>query len=367
MEFKTTFPTPERGTVTVPLVDVTAFRALLRGVPGVYEKRMLPKSFRFVPDKLFQLVKRPIVELPVELPASPLLDSDLAQIFKSKHRKLRVRDLFRYTVVHVSHKPSFLTGETLELAFCRLGAFRLQLFPKMSIPSSGIFNLLRVAKRVIGTDCNIHDTSVDTKNLKLGNRFGIVMLQRHMQIERVGSSIIGYRGRFDLPSKVVSIGWRHEERCFDPSFGRCYSSDTVDQVDCGDSLIVPHSCKRLAFWKRFAFDSFQSFASTISCSLDERRRKIRALTNKLVCGVMVIDLIPRLVIKSPSGGFVERLGICSHRIEESHPILIYQPKLESNRPKHIHIVGGYVIYTFRRCKHALLPTLKGGVSALLRR
>ena len=36
-------------------------------------------------------------------------------------------------------------------------------------------------------------------------------------------------GRFDLPSKVVSIGQRHEERCFDPSFGRCYSSDAVDQ------------------------------------------------------------------------------------------------------------------------------------------
>lgn len=367
MEFKSTFATSERRTFTVPLIDVPTLRALLRGVPGVYEKHVLPKGLSLVPKKLLELVKRPVVELEVELLTSSLLDSDLAQIFESKHRKIRVHDLLRYAMVHVSHKPSFLAGETLELAFCRLGAFRLQLSAKVSILSSSIFDLLRVVKRVIGADCNVHDTSIDTKHFELGYRFKIVMFKGHMQIERVGSSIIGYRGRFDLPSKVVSIGWRHEERCFDPSFGRCYSSDTVDQVDCGDSLIVPHSCKRLAFWKRFAFDSFQSFASTISCSLDERRRKIRALTNKLVCGVMVIDLIPRLVIKSPSGGFVERLGICSHRIEESHPILIYQPKLESNRPKHIHIVGGYVIYTFRRCKHALLPTLKGGVSALLRR
>jgi len=270
-------------------------------------------------------------------------------------------------MVHVSHKPSFLTGETLELAFCRLGAFGLQLFAKVSIPRSGIFNHLRVVKRVIGTDCNIHDTAIDTEHLKLGNRFGVVMFQRHMQIERVSSSIVRYRGRFDLPSKVVSIDRRYEERCFDPPPGGRDRSYTVDQIDCGDSLIVPHGCKRLAFWKRFVFDSFQSFASTISGSLDERRRKIRALTNKLVGGVVVIDLVPSPVIKSPSGGFVERLGISSHRIKESHPILICQPKLESDRSKHIHIVGGYVIYTFRRCKHALLPTLKDGVSALLRR
>lgn len=91
------------------------------------------------------------------------------------------------------------------------------------------------------------------------------------------------------------------------------------------------------------------------------------MTDKLVGGMMVIDFVPSPVIKSPSGGFVERLGISSHRIKESHPILICQPKLESDRSKHIHIVGGYVIYTFRRCKHALLPTLKDGVSALLRR
>lgn len=367
MELKSALTATESRTFTVSFVDVATVGTLLRGVPGVDKKCMLPKVLSFVPKELLKLVKRPVVELPVELLTSSLLDSDLAQVFESKHRKIRVRDLLRYAMVHVSHKPSFLASETLELAFCRLGAFRLQLFAKVSILSSGIFNLLRVVKRVIGADCNIHDTSIDPKNFEIRRWIGIVVFKRHVQIECVSSSIIGYRGRFDLPSKVVSIGQRHEERCFDPSFGRCYSSDAVDQVDCGDSLIVPHGCKWLAFWKRFAFDCFQSFASTISSSLDERRRKIRALTDKLVGGVMVIDLVPRLVLESPFGGFVERLVIGSHRIKESYPVLIYQPKLESNRSKHIHIVGGYVIYTFRRCKHALLPALKDGVSALLRR
>ncbi|KUK96198.1 MAG: hypothetical protein XE07_1310, partial [Methanothrix harundinacea] len=98
-----------------------------------------------------------------------------------KYRIIRVHDLFRYTVVHVSHKPSFLTGETLELEFCRLGAFRLQLFPKVSILGSGIFNLLRVVKRVIGTDCNIHDTSIDPNHLELSYGFGVVVFERHVR------------------------------------------------------------------------------------------------------------------------------------------------------------------------------------------
>lgn len=341
MEFKTTFPTPERGTVTVPLVDVTAFRALLRGVPGVYEKRMLPKSFRFVPDKLFQLVKRPIVELVVELLTSSLLDSDLAQVFKSKYRIIRVHDLFRYTVVHVSHKPSFLTGETLELAFCRLGAFRLQLFPKMSIPSSGIFNLLRVVKRVIGTDCNIHDTSIDPNHLELGYRFKIIMFKGHVQIERVGSSIIGYRGRFDLPSEIVSVVLGYKESCLDSTLDGCNRSYAVNEVHCNNSLVVPHRSERSSLWKRSALARFQSFTRAISCTLYQRRRKIRnALTDKLVGGMMVIDFVPRLVLKSPFSGFGKSLGISSHRFSESNSVSVAHPKLECNRSKHVHISGG---------------------------
>lgn len=341
MEFKSTFATSERRTFTVPLVDVTALRALLRGVPGVYEKHVLPKGLSLVPKKLLELVKRPVVELAVELLTSSLLDSDLAQIFESKHRKIRFRDLLRYAMVHVSHKPSFLAGETLELAFCRLGAFRLQLSAKVSILSSGIFDLLRVVKRVIGADCNVHDTSIDTKHLELGYRFKIVMFKGHMQIERVGSSIIGYRGRFDLPSEIVSVVQRDKERCLDSSLDGRDRSDTVNEVHCNNSLVVPHRSERSSLWKRSALRGFQSFASTISSPLYQRRWKIRnTLTDKLVGGVMVIDFVPRLVLKSPFSGSRKSLGISSHRFSESNSVLIAHPKLESNRSKHIHIVGG---------------------------
>jgi len=78
MELKSTLTTTESGAFTVPFVDVSAVGTFLRGVPGVYEKCVLPKGLSFVPKELLKLVERPIVELPVELRTSPLLDSDFA-------------------------------------------------------------------------------------------------------------------------------------------------------------------------------------------------------------------------------------------------------------------------------------------------
>ena len=114
---------------------------------------MLPKSFGLVTDKLLKLVERPAVELAVKLFTSSLLNSDLAQIFKSKYSVFRGYNLLRYTMVDISRKPSFLTGHSLKLAFGRFGAFGLQLFAKIGITSAPIFDLLRVEKSVIRADC----------------------------------------------------------------------------------------------------------------------------------------------------------------------------------------------------------------------
>jgi hypothetical protein len=86
---------------------------------------------------------------------------------------------------------------------------------------------------------------------------------------------------------------------------------------------------------------------------------------------VVIHPIPRSVLESPFCGDRERIGISSHRIEESSTILVRQPKLECYRPKHIIYVGVWMYMlcgqNLRGGKHALIPTLKDGVSALLRR
>ncbi len=85
MEFKTTFPTTEIRAFTIPLIDMSAVRALLRSISSIHKEDMLSNSFSFIANKLPKLIEWPAIELPVELLASALLNSDLAQIFKSKY------------------------------------------------------------------------------------------------------------------------------------------------------------------------------------------------------------------------------------------------------------------------------------------
>ena len=142
MEFKATFAATESRTLTVSFVGMPTVRALLRSVSGIHKQNMLSKSFSLVTEKLLKLVERPVIELAVELFAPSLLNSDLAQIFKSKYSIFRVYNLLGYTVVNISHKPSFLAGHSLKLAFGRTGAFGLQLFSKIGITSAPILDLL---------------------------------------------------------------------------------------------------------------------------------------------------------------------------------------------------------------------------------
>jgi len=372
MEFKTTFAATESGTFSISFVGMPTVRALLRSVSGIHKEKMLPKSFGLVTDKLLELVERPGVELAVKLFTSSLLNSDLAQIFKSKYSVFRGYNLLRYTMVDISRKPSFLTGHSLKLAFGRFGAFGLQLFAKIGITSAPFFDLLRVEKSVIRADCNIHYPTIYSKNIKRSDFHRIAMLKRYMQIECFFFAIIRNCRGFDSPAKIVYVMRWHKESGLDSAFCGSYRGNAMHKVRGDDSLIVSHCRERLSFWKCLTFDSFQSFASAISCSLYQRGGKIGdALTGNLVGRVVVIHPIPRLVLESPFCGDRERIGISSHRIEESSTILVRQPKLECYRPKHIIYVGVWM-YMFcgqnlRGGKHALIPTLKDRVCALPRR
>ena len=341
MEFKTTFTATESRTFAVPFVGMPTVRALLRSVSSIHKENVLSKSFCFVTDKLLKLVERPVIELAVKLFASSLLNSDLAQIFKSKYSVFRVHNLLGYAVIGISHKPSFLAGHSLKLAFGRTGAFGLQLFSKIGITSAPIFDLLGVVKRVIRANCDIHDTAIYSENANVCNLLWITTFQRHMQIENLVSTIIRNCGGLDSPFKVITVMRRNEEGSFDSSFGAGNCRQAVDQVHGNNSLVVPHCRKWLSFWKCFTFDCFQSFASTISGTLNQGRRQFwNALTGKLVSCVVIFNLIPRLVLESPFCRDRERFGVSPHRIEENPTILVSQPKLKCNRPKHVIYVGG---------------------------
>ncbi|VVB71142.1 Uncharacterised protein [uncultured archaeon] len=299
MEFETTFAATESRTFTVPFIGMPTFRALLRSVSGIHKEDMLSERFGLIADKLFKLAERPAIELAAKLFTSSLLDSDLAQIFKSKYGAFRVYDLLGYAVIDISHKPSFLAGHLPKLAFGRACAFGLQLFAKIGITSTPILDLLGVVKCVIRADRDIHHPAIYPKNIERSDFFRVAMLKRYVQVECFVSAIIRDCRRLDSPTKIISVMQWHKESGLDSSFGTGNCRHAVDQVHGNNSLVVSHCRERLSFWERFTFNGFQSFASAVSCTLHQRRRKVwDAFTSKLVGCVVVIDLIPGLVLES---------------------------------------------------------------------
>jgi len=310
MEFKATTATTESGTFAVPFISMPAVRALLRSVSGIHKQNVLSKSFSLITDKLLKLVERPVIELAVELFAPSLLNSDLAQILKSKYSIFRVHNLLGYAVVDISHKPSFPTRQTLQLLPGRLGAFGLQLFAKISITSAPIFDLLRVEKPVIRADCNIHYPTIYSKNFEIGDLRRIAVLHGYVQIEHFASPVIRNRRGLDNPAEIFPIMRWYIESCLDSSVGAGNCSYAMHNVDCNYSLIVSHCRERFPLWKRFAFDCLECFTSTISGTLHQRRREIgNALASKLVGCIVIIYPVPRLVLISPFSRDRECIGV----------------------------------------------------------
>jgi hypothetical protein len=319
MEFKTAFAATEIGALTVPLVDMSAVRALLRSVSSIYQENVLSKSLRFVADKLLKLIERPAIELYVKHLASTsaLLNSNLAKIFKSKYSVLRVHYLLGYAVIHVSREPSFPTRHELKLAFGWFGAFGLQLLSEIGILSTPILDLLGVEKSVIRADSNIHYSTVYSKNFKVINFLRIIMLQRYVQIEAIVFAVTRDSTGLDNPGKIISIMRWYKEGRLDPPFDTGNGSYSTNKVDSDNSLIVSHGREGLTLWKSSKLNSFESIAGTVSRSLNQRGWKFwNVLTNMLVGCIVVINFVPRSVLESPFCGYGERFGVSSHRIKE---------------------------------------------------
>jgi hypothetical protein len=362
MELESTSAASERRTITVPFVGMPTRRAFLRGVAGIDEDDLLSQSLGFVPDELFEFVERPVVQLPVERPAAPLLDTDLGQVFENKDRVIGGDNLLRDAMVDVSHKPSFPTGYLAEFPLCRPGAFGLQFLAEMRVLRSRILGALGVKKGVIGADGYVDNPSIDAENTGVLYRRYIGMLDRDVQEENLLLPVVGDRRGFYHPGEILPVILGDRKRSLNPSSNGCNGSRAVCHVDGDDPRIVSHRGEWFSYWNSLAFDCLQRITRTVSCSLHQRGRKIRnRCTNIPVRCLVVLHFIPRMVRESPFGGCVERRGVCSHRIEESRGPTARQREFEGDCPNHSHIFA-MIEQKLTGGDGQFLPGLKTGVS-----
>ena len=339
MEFKPTFTTLEGGTLAITFVNMPANRTLLRSVPGIDKDNPLAEILGLVPDKLFQLIERPVIQFPVELAPSSFLHPDLGKIFDCEYCERELNNLLRDTVINIVHKPSFSTTNLTEFSNSRSSAFGLKFGSEIRVLCSRILHCLGIKKRVIRTDCNVDDTSINPKNRLFRERFRSIRFKLAVQIKHIVVLTKRQGRRFDLPRQVWPVVFRNTERGFNPAV-RCGDSRiSRSQKHVDNTGIVSHC--RILLTERFelAFNRFQSFTSNISRALYQRGREIRnRLSNIVIGSIVAVDLADRFGVKTPFGTGVERHSIISHGFQERLPVIRRNIQFQLNRPNHNHIL-----------------------------
>lgn len=360
MEFKTAVTTEVLRTVPVPFVYVTTGRTLLRGITGINGDNLFTKILGLVLDKLFKFVERPGIQFPVELSTTPFLHTDLCEIFKSEHSVGEVNNLLRDTMINVSHKPSFSSGHFTEFPFGGTSAFGLKRGSEVRELSANILHRLRIKERVIGTDCDINNTTINSENGLFRDGLRGIGFNVAMQVKRVIILAKGQSRRLDFPRQILPVIFRDTERDPNPTVRGREGCIPRFEIDAYYPLVIPH--RRELFAERFelTLNGFQRLTGNISCTLHKRGWEIRnRLSNILIGGMVTTNLADRTGVESPFGTSVEHHGIISHGFQERFSTIRRNIKFQLDCPNHNHIlvVLEHILNGGDRCG-AIPPTAK---------
>lgn len=338
MEFKSAGSAPEPGTVPVAFVDVAAVRALLRSVPSIDKHNLLAKILGLVPDKLFELVKRPVIQFPVELSTASFLHADLGKIFEGKYSKGFLDYLLRDAVIHIGNKPPFSPAHPLKFAAGRSRAFCLKLCSEPGVLRTPVLHRTGIKKCVIGTYRDVHDPPVDPEDVQLAGGIRGSGFDLAMQVKPAIIPVQGEVRGFDFPSGILQIVFGNEESCPDPSGACRKSGEPPFEIDPDNSLVVPHCREFFTEWFNMAFVCFQGFAGTVPRTLEKGAGKIRnGLPDVKVSRMVAVDLVRRVVGKAPLCAGVERHSVIPHGLKDLILGTIRDFKLQLDCPNHSNI------------------------------
>lgn len=118
----------------------------------------------FVLDKLLKLIETPIIN-PIVHSLSSVLSANPLEVFHNNFVSIEFgNNVFAYIMVNPSHPTSFSSRELFEKPLAGTSAFSLEFISKISKFSFNLFNLCRVVKAIVGSDCKIVYSEINTKN-----------------------------------------------------------------------------------------------------------------------------------------------------------------------------------------------------------
>jgi hypothetical protein len=282
MQCKPTLNTLERITFPVTFVDMSTIRTFLTCISRVDYYNGFANSLSLIPEKLFKLVKAPVVKSSGKFNSfGSALNSYAVQILNSKNIMGHSHNFLRDTVVDFRYKPFLFSADLPEKSFSRASAFVLKFCSKVCVLCSHVFYRLAIEKFVIRGNCNVYYPSVDSKKTA-SRRFGGLFTNGNMKVKRILLSIIAKCRSSKFPIKILPVVFRNRKSGFHSPFNGCKCNSFLREVDVANSLVIPDSGILFALRELLKFNSFKCFTGNISDSLKDRTRQFRILTTNII-------------------------------------------------------------------------------------
>ncbi len=335
MEFKSTGSAQELRTIPVAFIDMPANRAFLRGISGIDKDNLFTEVFCLITDKLFKLVKRPVIQVTVEYCAPPFLHSDLRKIFEGEYGKGLLNYLLRDAVINIGNKPPFSSAHPLKFATSRSRAFCLKLCSESGVLRPPDLHRTRIKESVIRTYCDIDDTPVNPEDVHFADGIWGYGFNLAIQVKSVIIPVQGQVRGFDFPSVILQIVFWNNKSSPDPA-GTCRKrSKPVLKINPDNSLVISHCREFITEWFHMAFISFQRFAGAVPSALKKGTGKIRnGLSDFKVSRMVTVDLVRRVVGKTPLCAGIKCHRVIPHGLEDLILCTVRDFKLQLNCPNH---------------------------------
>ena len=150
----------------IAFINTTTFRTLSRRVPWVYKDHWNTGKYRFVEDKLTELMERPTMQIDTLRLPKPYPLANSLEVLKS-NRPICVfsllHNLLTDAVVLLSSKATFFTRQSFCNSFSRLGSFLLKSFALSASALSNRIDLVSCELFTIRSCGDVDNSQVNSK------------------------------------------------------------------------------------------------------------------------------------------------------------------------------------------------------------
>ena len=305
----------QRLTSTVGFSRMTAYATLLRSIASRGMLNLNTFCHAFVCQKLFQLVKVPLVGFSLLLFPSLGL-SDSFQVFQDNSRTAwsRSDDLLGNQVIDISAKPSLFRTDFAKVSFARM-PFGLQFRSERFVSLGNSFDGLTTEKLVLGSHCQLVDASIDPNGFAAGWDIFNFFLENNVEKYFVISDE-QFRSR-PSPAQILFEVIREDGFEFQSSVNRLdrdlttirHQSITVGIITDGTTFGLRTG--GISSVSDFRSDSLQGFGGFGSCGDRQLRRQTKVLSGGFVGFVVQGNTIGVLVVPTSLTDQVVCLSVSS--------------------------------------------------------